>query len=363
MKYSIIEAILVKNVLKVRINDHEKPNISDYSNTDGDIVDYESYENAIYNWQQHTKIVEFSQGRTQNIKKYLLKNPSKWCPDKNTTCASILINKGIDVSECVTIVDGKAFFKEPVTKTDNWIKTEDSIPDEKQYVLCFAKGNRQFTAIYKAREFQAYSIFTEGLEIADHVTHWQPLPNPPTSYFFTMNDKYELIQSRKYSDYESLISVLEEDFGNMFHLTVSQWCANTGWSKAELETDEYWQIWLLKHDGKIIGICGLYTIHPHDTKNLWLGWLGILPEYRNKNITKQYIMPHLYDTARSINCKFIMSYVDSEGRPLNFYYREGFKVISTVKDYCIINNMDYIDGSDFESPEDLVICKNLYPQL
>lgn len=62
---------------------------------------------------------------------------------------------------------------------DKWISVNDNKPTQNQYVLLYGKGDRQMTAIYKDNDFLCYDIMTEGLEIAEEITHWMPLPNKP----------------------------------------------------------------------------------------------------------------------------------------------------------------------------------------
>jgi hypothetical protein len=62
---------------------------------------------------------------------------------------------------------------------DNWISVEDTLPKEKTYVLNYGQGGRQFTSFFKLGKFKCYNPFSEELETAELVTHWQPLPNPP----------------------------------------------------------------------------------------------------------------------------------------------------------------------------------------
>ena len=55
------------------------------------------------------------------------------------------------------------------------------MPDYGSYVLLHGKGGRNFTALFDNNVFLAYNPFNEELEPCEEVTHWQPLPAPPTS--------------------------------------------------------------------------------------------------------------------------------------------------------------------------------------
>lgn len=61
--------------------------------------------------------------------------------------------------------------------------------------------------------------------------------------------------------------------------------------------------------------------------------------------------------ARKIGCNKILSYVDFDGKPLPFYYKNGYKRISSVKTY--LKNNPEANMKDFEDVKDHVIYTNL----
>ena len=157
----------------------------------------------------------------------------------------------------------------------------------------------------------------------------------------------EFTQSYKKIDYRVLTKGLKSDFGTPFKTTMDMWCD-------KVDDGKFWQVWLIKNNFGTIGVCGLYGINP-GTDELWLGWLGLLPEMRNIGYGKD-VMQFIYKEAKRHNCKKILSYVDHAGKPLNFYYREGFKNIGTVADY-VKNNK--VDDDTFERDDDHIITKDL----
>lgn len=157
-------------------------------------------------------------------------------------------------------------------------------------------------------------------------------------------------QSKNIRDYKTLISGLHADFGDNFYEAIKCWCK-------ENEDDEFWEVWLVKNDNKTIGICGLYSLEA-GTKNLWLGWLGILSKYRNNGIGKE-LMQFLYAEANKVGCKHMYSYVDYKGKPLSFYHREGFKQLGSVREFLNTTKMKNIDKEMFEDMRDHVIVKKL----
>lgn len=187
------------------------------------------------------------------------------------------------------------------------------------------------------------------------------LQNNEKATLFNIMSKYDntfpsmitFIRSKDIKDFRPLIDTLIPDFGTAFVYTLLQWCdlANDD------EEENFWELWLVKNDNDVIGICGLYSLGTN-IDILWLGWLGLIPTERNKGLGK-LIMNHLYDESKKVGCKEIYSYVDEAGQPLNFYKREGFEILGTVRDFLSSNNLSHIDGDCFESPDDWVIKKKL----
>jgi GNAT superfamily N-acetyltransferase len=96
----------------------------------------------------------------------------------------------------------------------------------------------------------------------------------------------------------------------------------------------------------------------YETKTLWLGWLGILKKFRNKGLGKE-VMKLLYAESKLVGAKTLNSYVDKEGKPLSFYYREGFTRIGSVVDYIKKKRLKKSELENFENIEDHVITKKL----
>jgi len=162
-----------------------------------------------------------------------------------------------------------------------------------------------------------------------------------------INNKMEFIQSKSIQDYSVVLDGLYPDFGSHFCHTILKWCEVMAGTK---ESFQFWEVWLIRQDNNTIGICGLYSLDDKiDT--LWLGWFGIIPEFRNGGLGVECIN-FLKDTARSVGASKIMSYVGSDGKPLSFYYRNGFIEVCRVEQYVKENNLDM---EDFESGNDYII--------
>lgn len=156
----------------------------------------------------------------------------------------------------------------------------------------------------------------------------------------------EFRQSREVSDYEVLFDGLSDVFSPAFKNGMTYWC-----DKGRKPDGTFWQVWLVELDGKVIGVCGLYSLDDK-TEELWLGWFGIVKEMRNMHYGKS-VMTHLYHQASILGCKRIYSYVDKDGGPLNFYKREGFSILGRVSEY--LNDRPEVDHDEFEDMNDYVI--------
>ena len=162
-----------------------------------------------------------------------------------------------------------------------------------------------------------------------------------------------LIQSREIRDYRKPLDGLVEDFGYVFYHAVLAWCdlIDTSIDK------DYWQVYLIQNDGETIGICGLYSLTPETRHELWLGWFGIIPECRSLGFGSE-VLTQLEAKAKETGATDVYSYVDADGKPLSFYYRNGYERVSTVEEY-LANTGHIFDPDNFESMDDHVIRKHL----
>ena len=162
--------------------------------------------------------------------------------------------------------------------------------------------------------------------------------------------------SRRIEDYKPILEGLIDDFGYVYYHAILCWC--------QIISDKdnqncFWRVYLIDSDGATVGICGLYSQYPNNNDELWLGWFGILKEYRRKGIGTT-VLSLLQQHAILIGAKRIMSYVDKSGEALPFYIKNGFQTIGSVKEY--LSKHPNLSMDRFEDPEDFVICKEIEAQ-
>ena len=63
-----------------------------------------------------------------------------------------------------------------------WISVKDRLPDEETFCLVIAPQSFPKNCIMLVAEFVYGTFYSESSECAmDDVTHWMPLPNPPSN--------------------------------------------------------------------------------------------------------------------------------------------------------------------------------------
>ena len=146
-------------------------------------------------------------------------------------------------------------------------------------------------------------------------------------------------------DYKPILEGLVDVFGFDYYHAILAWC-----DIIENNKEAYWKIWLIKNQAKIVGICGLYSQYPDNNDELWLGWFGVLPAYRNMGIGK-CALDFMKTKALSAGAEKLMSYVDKNGEPLGFYEKYGFIQSGSVAEYLIkhpkSNRDNFGDLDDF----------------
>ena len=82
------------------------------------------------------------------------------------------------------------------------------------------------------------------------------------------------------------------------------------------ENNKYYMI---KYNQIPVGVIGLYINNQTDTESIWLGWFGILPEFRSKGIGKKSLLD-IIEEAKKYSKKYFRLYTNDDGtstaRPL-----------------------------------------------
>ena len=86
--------------------------------------------------------------------------------------------------------------------------------------------------------------------------------------------------------------------------------------------DDHVKYYLAKKDNDYVGITGIYY---YDLDNAWLGWFGILTQFRNRGLGKE-LLKKTVDLASTMNFKYMRLYTDfvDNHNAINLYEQEGF---------------------------------------
>lgn len=107
--------------------------------------------------------------------------------------------------------------------------------------------------------------------------------------------------------------------------------------KYAVETDyKRNRYYIIKNNNIPVGVIGLYINDEIDPDSIWLGWFGILPEFRSKGIGRKSILD-IIEKAKKYNKKYFRLYTndsgDSTARPLYRSVMQIFEKYDNADDY------------------------------
>jgi len=162
--------------------------------------------------------------------------------------------------------------------------------------------------------------------------------------------KLYFFQSKNINQYKTILEKMVDVWEHEHYSHILEYC-----EIIETDYNLYWEIWLIQNEKyEVIGICGLYSLRK-DYEELWLSWLGLIPEYRNNNLGDQ-ILNFIENKAKEKGTKRLLSYVGEDGDALNFYYKHGYQWGGSVEKY-IKEHPDV--KNEFGNIKDFIIYKDL----
>ena len=147
----------------------------------------------------------------------------------------------------------------------------------------------------------------------------------------------ELVET---TDIQMFLPVMKEiDFGDRFLLSMLHWCG-IGQRSTPLD---YWKVFLLRAEGDVLGVSGLYRQPGMAETVCWVGWFGIRPRFRRQGFGAGAIHA-LIEFARSLDCKELWVYTGSSDHvAVGFYQSLGFESLGTAADWAPGRTMDDSD--------------------
>ena len=95
-------------------------------------------------------------------------------------------------------------------------------------------------------------------------------------------------KSQQLADYLPLIAGLSAELGSEFSRSMRNWC--------KLEPRPYplldWDVFLVRHNRCIVGICSHYRQPDDSLQRYWIGWIGVLKEYRRRGFRLRHAAGH-----------------------------------------------------------------------
>lgn len=122
-----------------------------------------------------------------------------------------------------------------------------------------------------------------------------------------------------------------------------------------------WEIFLIKHKSKTIGITGCY-IFKDEPDIPWLTWFGVIREYQ-KCGAGVFLLSQTLEYVRNIGADFMRVYCSDD--IVKFYVKNGFKVMGKARDLNMTDKCESDDdnvlvydlrGLDITKKDNILVC-------
>lgn len=123
--------------------------------------------------------------------------------------------------------------------------------------------------------------------------------------------------------------------------------------------------YIVRYNGLPVGVVGLYMHDELDRNSMWLGWFGVLQEFRSKGIGRRSLLD-MIEKAKGFGKKFFRLYTndngDSKARPLYRSVMHMFEKYNNKNDYnydgnCLVYSYS-LNGDEIEPWNDRFLFLN-----
>ncbi len=144
----------------------------------------------------------------------------------------------------------------------------------------------------------------------------------------TARHSLKVIQTRDFTNFQPLVQEL--GFEDKFEISMRQWC---GLREPE-PSMKFWQVYLVKLGEEIIGVMGLYQLVNDEPENAWVGWFGVLPQFRQQG-WGQMMMNQLKEYAVKFGFQelWVFTNYDNLGA-IAFYEKSSFVLLGAASLIC-----------------------------
>ena len=131
---------------------------------------------------------------------------------------------------------------------------------------------------------------------------------------------FNSFQSHSLGDYVSIVEELKNDLGERFPHSIRSWCG--------LEIRPYplvnWQLYLASdaQEGNIIGLYSYYQQPEDPPEKFWIGWLGVLPQYRRQGVARQFLA-NIMSSVLTCGAKELWVHTDNSNHAAISLYKEA----------------------------------------
>src|SRR5258708_32846713 len=128
----------------------------------------------------------------------------------------------------------------------------------------------------------------------------------------------ELITTKEIDLFLPIMRELADDFGDRFLLSMLHWCGIGKRANPLL----FWEVFLLRANREIVGVCGLYQMSETPASLAWLGWFGIRPAVRRRGYGSSAIHS-LADRTCNMGCNDRLDHTSAVNAVANPAYTKG----------------------------------------
>jgi ribosomal protein S18 acetylase RimI-like enzyme len=130
---------------------------------------------------------------------------------------------------------------------------------------------------------------------------------------------FQVLQTADIQHFLPLFKELTE-FNERFLLSMLRWC---GYGRKRNRELAMWNVYVAFHLNKPIGVTGVYSEQGDPSERSWLGWFGIIPDYRRKRVGS-YLFNTTCNISRSKGFSSLYIYTGgSDEKAISFYESIG----------------------------------------
>lgn len=153
---------------------------------------------------------------------------------------------------------------------------------------------------------------------------------------------FQVFQTENVQYFLPLFKELTE-FNERFLLAMLRWC---GYGRKRHRELAMWNVYVVCHLNKPIGVTGVYCEQGDPSERCWLGWFGIVPNYRRRGIGSS-----LFNTTCKISRSkgFSSLYIYTEGtdeEAISFYESVGCNKLGPAYEVFLNSGFDNFSKSD-----------------